>query len=118
MAVEFCYETSSGTTLSDVEINLTRHTTGSGSRTQVFYEATDRNDAACRLYTLATPQVLTAEDAVNFYVNVEWTTASAIFRIGRTTFVLEPTATKATPPSGPVTYGSAGEGPKGPSSDQ
>lgn len=115
--VEFCYAASASATLSYVEINTYTHSTGPGSRDQRFSDSTVRTDIACRLYTLATPVVLTAEMGVNFYVSVNWTVASANFALGRTTFVFVPTATIAAPPSAPQTFGTDQQTPLLPGSD-
>jgi len=96
--VEFCYTASASAFLSYVEINTYTHSTAPDSRTLQFTDFTDRTDTACRLYTLATPVVLTAEDGANFYIQVNWTVASASFDLGRTTFILEATSTTAVAP--------------------
>jgi hypothetical protein len=110
--VEFCYGASASAILDYVEINTFRHTTGAGNRSLLFSDSTDRTDAACRLYTLATPAVLTAEDGANFFISVNWTVASSGFYIGRTTFIFQPTETIAAPPAGAVTLGSQSELPE------
>jgi hypothetical protein len=105
--VEFCYGATADALLDYVEINTFRHTLGPNNRTVQFSDETDRTDTACKLYTLATPVVLTADDGVNFFILVKWTVASAKFEIGRTTFILQPTDTIAAPPAGAVTLGSS-----------
>jgi hypothetical protein len=106
--VEFCYDAATGNNLNSFEINKASHSAGEGDRVQLLFDSTNRNGPECRLYNLASAQVLTAEDVLNVFVNVTWTTANTSFEIGRTTFVLEPTTTDATPPSGPVSLGSQG----------
>ena len=115
--VEFCYQASASATLNYVEINTYRHSTGTNGRTIQFSDSTTRTDGACRLYTLATPAVLTAEDGVNFYIAVNWVTASTPFDVGRTTFILKPTTTTAAPPAALGTLGTDTETILSPSSD-
>jgi hypothetical protein len=97
--VQFCYDTFASTTLNYVEINTYSHTTGSLGRNLRFSDPTTRTGNACRLYSLPTPVTLTANDGVNFFIQVNWSVASSQFAIGRTTFIMEATGTAAAPPA-------------------
>lgn len=97
--VEFCYDTFASTTLNYVEINTYSHTTGSIGRNLRFSDPTTRTGNACRLYTLSTPHVMTANDGANFFIQVNWSVAASQFAIGRTTFIFQPTTTPAAAPS-------------------
>ena len=97
--VEFCYTAQANAFLSYVEINTFSSVSGPGSVTHRFIDETDRTDSACRYYVLPSPVTLTADDGVNFYVEVNWTVANATFMLSRTTFVFEATGAKPTLPS-------------------
>ena len=99
--VEFCFDTFSSTTLNYVEINTYSHTTGSLGRNLRFSDPTTRTGNECRLYTLSSPVVLTADSGVNFFIQVNWAAAATQFAIGRTTFIFEPTTIIAAPPAAP-----------------
>jgi hypothetical protein len=96
--VEFCYDTFASTTLNYVEINTYSHKTGSLGRNLRFSDPTTRTGNECRLYTLSTPYVMTANDGANLFIQVNWAAAGSQFAIGRTTFIFEPTTTVAAPP--------------------
>ena len=99
MGVEFCYGAVAGTTLDHVQIYTYTQSTGpSRFSIQRLSDETSRNDFACRLYSLGSPYVLTADDAVILNIGVEWTSAYANFQIGRTTFVFEATDINAAAP--------------------
>ncbi len=97
--VEFCYTASANAILSYVEINTFSSTSGGGTRVLQFSDITDRTDSACRYYVLPSPVTLTADDGVNFFVQVDWTLANAPFYLARTTFVFEATSVKPTLPA-------------------
>ncbi len=115
--VEFCFDTFASTTLNYVEINTYSHTTGSLGRNLRFSDPTTRTGNHCQLYMLATPVVLTANDGVNFFIQVNWAVAGAAFAIGRTTFILEPTSTIAGTPVAPQSLGPDTEMPLSPTID-
>jgi hypothetical protein len=108
-AVEFCYDTFASTTLNYVEINTYSHTSGSLGRNLRFSDPTTRTGNECRLYTLATPVVLTKNDGANFFIQVNWSAAGANFAIGRTSFIFEPTTIPAAAPLGPDGDGAGSE---------
>ena len=116
-AVEFCFDTFASTSLNYVEINTYSHTTGSIGRNLRFSDPTTRTGNQCRLYTLSSPIVLTADDGVNFYIQVNWAAAASQFAIGRTTFIFEPTTTIAAPPAAPQTIQDRQEEPISPEFD-
>ncbi len=96
--VQFCFDTFASTSLNYVEINTYSHTSGSLGRNLRFSDPTTRTGNSCRLYTLASPITLTANDGVNFFIQVNWTVAASQFAIGRTTFIFAPSATVAATP--------------------
>jgi hypothetical protein len=98
VGVEFCYTAQANAYVSYVEINKMDSSSGTGSREMLFSDATDRTDSACRYYVLSSPELLTANDAVNFFVQGVWVTSTNL-NLGRTTFVLRTTDTVAAPPS-------------------
>ena len=100
--VQFCFDTFASTTLNYVEINTYSHTTGSLGRNLRFSDPTTRTGNSCRLYTLASPVLLTANEGVNFFIQVNWAVASSQFAIGRTTFIFEPTTNIPPTPSAPL----------------
>ena len=99
--VEFCYDADATATLDYVQINSFTHTAGPGVRVEEFLDTTDRTDAACRAYYVASPVTLTEEMGVNFFIGVNWTNTATPFIIGRTTFILWPTDTEGYWPSAP-----------------
>lgn len=98
VGVEFCYTAQPNAYVSYVEINKVDGSAGTGSREMLFSDSTDRADSACRYYVLSSPEVLTANDAINFFVQGVWVTSTNL-NLGRTTFVLRTTDTVAAPPS-------------------
>ena len=111
IGAEFCYDaTNPGVRLEYVELNAPLQTSGPGNvNTQVF-DATLRDDRACRLYTDTTPLTLTNEHSVNFFARGNWTTADAPLDIGRVTFILRPTSVSVPDPTG-VTGNNQASGP-------
>lgn len=103
--VQFCFDTFASTTLNYVELNTYSHTSGSLGRNLRFSDPTTRTGSLCQLYTLPAPIVLGPNDGVNFFIQVNWAVASSQFAIGRTTFILDPTATVAASPAAPVPAG-------------
>lgn len=92
LGLELCYEASASAVLNYVEINTTTHTAATPTgRTQRLGDLTERTDATCRYYALATPYILTPSDSANAFISVNWTVASATFELGRATWVLQPT---------------------------
>jgi hypothetical protein len=104
--VEFCFDTFASTTLNYVEVNTYSHSTGSLGRNPRLSDPTARTGNQCRLYMLASPVTLTANDGVNFFIQVNWSVVSSQFAIGRTTFILAPTTTAAVAPAALQTLGS------------
>ena len=98
VGVEFCYTAQANAYVSYVEINKVDGSAGAGSREMLFSDSTDRADSACRYYALSSPEVLTANDALNFFVQGVWVSSTNL-NFGRTTFVLRTTDTVAAPPS-------------------
>lgn len=98
VGVEFCYTAQANAYVSYVEINKMDSSSVTGSRKLLFSDGTDRADSACRYYVLSSPELLTASDALNFFVQGVWV-SSANLTLGRTTFVLRTTDTVAAPPS-------------------
>jgi hypothetical protein len=99
LGVELCYYTDPGVAITDVLVDVPRHTTGggSGSINQQIHDQIDRTDHACRVYNDPTPVVLTAEDTVGVQVAAAWSVAFKDLRLARATFIFEPTSTPAAP---------------------
>ncbi|PKN94167.1 MAG: hypothetical protein CVU44_07130 [Chloroflexi bacterium HGW-Chloroflexi-6] len=98
VGVEFCYTAQANAYVSYVEINKMDASAGSGSREMLFSDPTDRTDSACRYYVLSSPELLTANDALNIFIQGVWVTSTNL-NLGRTTFVLRTTDTVVAPPS-------------------
>jgi hypothetical protein len=101
--VEFCYDAAPGAILDAIFLRVQRQSAGTPGTTPVlFSDDTDRTDTACRSYTLPTPFELTPQDAVNFATRINYTNTTDVFDVGRTTVLLEPTATPAGPAEAPA----------------
>jgi hypothetical protein len=100
VGVEFCYTAQANAYVSYVEINKMDSSSGTGTRKLLFSDPTDRTDSACRYYVLSSPELLTANDALNFFVQGVWVTSTNL-NFGRTTFVLRTTDIAAAAPSFP-----------------
>lgn len=98
LAFEFCYTASASARLTYFELNSESSDTGPNSSTRLATGTTVLTDSTCRYQTLTTPRTLTANDALNLYLEVDWTVPSD-FILGRTSFVFAPTSTPLTPPS-------------------
>jgi len=102
-SVVFCYDAAPNAVLDATFLRVQRQTAGPpGTNPVLLSDDTDRADAACRTYTLPTPFELSPDDAVNFAARINFTNTTDVFDVGRTTFVLEPTATPATPAGAPA----------------
>jgi hypothetical protein len=115
--VQFCFDTFASTTLNYIEVNTYSHTSGSLGRNLRLSDATQRTGSICQLYTLSSPVTLTANDGVNFFIQVNWTVASSQFAIGRTTFIFAPTTTIAGAPAAPQPQGNEQTSPLSPVPD-
>lgn len=99
-AVELCYTASATAYLDYLEINVPNHDVApSVSQGLVFFDNTNRTDSTCRYYALSSPVTLTADNIVNVFAYITWTNNTSVFQLGRTTFVLQPTATTAVLPA-------------------
>jgi hypothetical protein len=99
LGVELCYYTDPGVAITDVYVDVPRHSTdgGSGSVNQQIHDPIDRTDEVCRVYNDPTPVVLTAEDTVGVQVAGAWSVANKLLKLARATFIFEPTSTPAAP---------------------
>jgi hypothetical protein len=96
VGVDFCYQAAATATLAALDLDTYNSSDGTeGTYTHRTSDGTNRTDTACRYYTV-TPYTLTKYDGVVFFVEVQYT-AGGIFKITRTTFVLQPTDTAVTP---------------------
>lgn len=100
LGVEFCYQASSGAPMQIIELDTTTHLTGPQGSTRRAIDVTDRTDTACRFYPVGVPYTLTPNDTVCLFVSLNFQAPGAIFRIGRTTFIVERTGIPA-PASSP-----------------
>lgn len=99
VAFELCYQVPAGTLLNYLELNSEASSTGPNVVTRLASDATPRTDSTCRYHALPTPRLLTANDALSLYLQVNWSVAATNFILGRTSFVFAPTTTPLTPPS-------------------
>jgi hypothetical protein len=95
--VRICYHTNTGNDISDVSVwQVTQTTDGMGGYTEISDDPTIRTDAACRIYTPASPITLTSADQLSVGVAADWTTPATHLDLGNTTAILSPTTTTAT----------------------
>jgi hypothetical protein len=90
-AVNVCYNTVNVAELSQVRLNLTENTTGSGSTSSPVVDSTTRTDAACRDYIPPSPIELTPTANVWLSLSVNFPGGGGqSFIAGRATFTLTP----------------------------
>jgi hypothetical protein len=90
-AVNVCYNTVNVAELSQVRINVTENTTGSGNTSSPLVDATVRTDAACRDYVPPTPIELTPTANVWLQLSINFPGGGGqSFIAGRATFTLTP----------------------------
>lgn len=90
VGVNACYATDAITTLTTARIQLTTNTNGVGNTTTLLTDTTDRNDDACRDYTLSTPHQLSPDEDVALEFDVDYSANAGFFGAGRATFILQP----------------------------
>jgi hypothetical protein len=91
VGVNACYDTIASTTLTQVRLNVTENTNGSGNTSSPLVDATARTDAACRDYIPTTPITLDSTHSVTLEFNIAFAGGGGNqFFAGRTTFTLEP----------------------------
>ena len=94
--VEVCYDASSLHLIDAIRFERTVNSNGIVATTSQTLDTTDRSDEACRHYSVSNGD-LTGDVTVAVSVASAWSDTGAILRLGRVTFMLEPTATDATP---------------------
>jgi hypothetical protein len=102
VGAEVCYDaTNVNVQLDALFLNVYTNSTGpQGPNAAQFTDDTNRDDETCRVYNLATPLTLNGDNVVNVVLRLNYT-AAGTFPVGRTTVILQPTGTAATPPSAP-----------------
>lgn len=103
LAVEFCYQANATAVLDRIEVVTNTHAMDVSDGTLRLVDDTNRTDEGCRRYQLSTPYTLRPEDAASLFVLINYATAGATFRVGRTTFVVEPTNAAAATVDLPLT---------------
>jgi hypothetical protein len=100
LGAELCYDaTHSDLYVDTVSLRVATHRFDADEPTTAeITDPTDRSDKACRRYMFPAPVTLTEEDSVAMMLAPRSTGAVNLF-IGRTTFILDATATAATAPS-------------------
>lgn len=100
LGAEICYLASANVTIDQVAVSVLHQSAGPGSTASGsdVIDLTDRNDAACRVYTLSSPARLTGNDLVALAVEADFATSASLL-IGRATIILEPTTTNAVKPT-------------------
>ena len=101
VGAELCYNVvASNVNLNLVFINVVRQPSGAPATTPVeFTDETDRDDAACRVYTLPSPTTLTENDTLVIGVLVHFTAGSEVL-LGRAVAILQATTAAAVKPTG------------------
>jgi hypothetical protein len=91
--MRFCYHTNMGNEITDVSVwQVTQTSDGMGGYTEISDDPTIRTDAACRVYTPASPITLSSADQLSIGVAADWTTAGTDLDLGNTTAILTPTS--------------------------
>ena len=91
VGVDFCYTATTDTYLGRVALGTVTATAGPSNNTWYADDHTPRTDSACRYYILPAPVNLTPFDGVELFIQINWNAGGAVFGIGRTTFVFQPT---------------------------
>lgn len=94
--IEFCYDAGTTHAVDQIRYERTVNSNGSTVTTSQILDATDRTDEACRYYGVSNGDV-GGDVTVAAVVESTWTDTGAVLRLGRVTFMLEPTAADATP---------------------
>jgi hypothetical protein len=94
-----CYTASASAKIDAVFIYQNRYSTGGiGTANLVATDPTDRTDAACRTYPLATPVTLSSHDDIGFAIAVIYSGPATLF-LGQSGVTLAPTSAAATAPA-------------------
>jgi hypothetical protein len=91
-SVKICYDATQGATLTLVSL---RHYFWAGTYSDIIRiveDTTDRTDATCREYTFPINTSLWGSDHVVLYLEGDFPDASALIKIGATTFTLVPSS--------------------------
>jgi hypothetical protein len=78
------------TTLDTVRVEITTNDTGSGNTgAPLLTDTTDRNDTACRDYTLPTPHVMAPGEDIALDFAIDYSSTAAFFTAGRVSFIFQ-----------------------------
>ena len=94
--VEVCYDASSAHLVDAIKYTRVTNTNGIATRSSETLDSADRSDEACRFYTVVQSELNGSSQTISLSVDSTWSDTGAILRLGRVTFMLEPTATNAT----------------------
>jgi hypothetical protein len=96
VGVEFCYDASTNHVIDVISYHRVSNSSGAPSPSNQVLDTMERTDEACRYYALGDTDLF-SDSTVSVSVQSAWTASGASLRLGRVTFMLEPTATNATP---------------------
>ncbi|HYN35915.1 MAG TPA: hypothetical protein VEV82_02970 [Actinomycetota bacterium] len=96
VGVEFCYDASVTHIIDLITYHRTSNPSGTPTPSNQVLDVNDHSDEACRFYSLTDPGLF-SDSTVGVSIDSAWTDDVAVLRLGRVTFMLEPTATDATP---------------------
>ncbi len=112
--VEFCYDaTDPNVSFSAIQINVTTDSNGEPTWFTPILEQIARDDASCRVYIVADPAILTAENSLQVWIQANWT-GIGTFEMGRLTMIFELTDLPAAAPAGPALPAPAGQSTRSP----
>ena len=93
--IELCYDAGAAHVLDEVLLSRVQNSNGTAVTASETLDPADRSDDACRVY--APTSSAGTDETVGLEVGSTWTANGATLRLGRVTFMLEPTTTDATP---------------------
>lgn len=96
--VEVCYDAAAAHHIDEINYFQVFNSNGTPTFDKMVLDTTDRSDEACRFYDAeVSDPVLDGETAPVLEVKTVWTATTALLKLGRVTFMLEPTNTNTAP---------------------
>lgn len=96
--VEVCYDAAAAHQITEISYHQVFNSNGTPTSDKMIVDTTDRSDEACRVYeTDITDPVLGAETVPVLELQTVWTATNTVLKLGRVTFMLEPTTSVAQP---------------------
>jgi hypothetical protein len=93
--VQVCYDATNSQTLTSVYLRQTSYAGGVGSMVKIAQDNTSRSDAACRIYLITSPALLSANNTVGLKLTAGFTSAGAMLKINSVTMILSPSTSVA-----------------------